>query len=846
MLQEKIKHYFDNNIGLRVLFLFDPESQFEEELVNLEFGDIIYEKVERNFFTIKHKLNTHWVDEKVFLYLNIPSPHKSEKYLEFPLLDILEANKELVTDDEEAFLEEFGLARSQKNLVKKYMKELKFSSIQEVCRPILYADKLDELSLQQGLIAAFLRFSSITSWPNILAKMLLLAKPDKEAEWKRFYKKLIENNLVSTLNKKINFYFGSQSEELNQEFLIELLQTVRYNQITHWIADTSPLDPYGHLKIRSKAILTNINQVLQESSQHPQVSDRLGEVLDWASKSIKGQKLIEIYGIDAEYGLLTNEMVWLILIAQLENIDFNPLSVIKKLEGMLATHEVEDDATHAIGFIMQMATMIAQINSIPSFMLNTPDDYVKAYAESWNHIDRAYRKAICKFREISDAPESFDLDMLYELLNKKYDTFLEKSNREWLKCLSENKFDYTSINSPKQYDFFIREIEGSSVKTVVIISDALRYEAAQELLGIMHGDDKNVAEISYQMASIPSKTSVGMAQLLPGKTKYFNKGKITIEGIPADGIENRQKILQKFDDKAIAVQYSTVEKISLKESREIFKAPLVYVYHDVIDSTGDKKPSERRTFKAVDEALGELSKFINKLHHTYNVTKVYVTADHGFLYTDQEIEEKDKEPGSGLTAIDSSNRYEIISGNVKPKIGYCISLNATTDFKDGEDLYVLTTESTNRYRKQGVGHQFVHGGGSLQELVVPVINSYRKTHSVSKKVKPIITNEPQLKIVSNILRVSLLQEKKVSRTEKELELVIGLYKDNKLVSNEVNLVLNSISESPSERMHRIELVLNSIASNESFLKLKVFDVEEKLNPLIEIRVSNQTLIQPDF
>jgi len=248
----------------------------------------------------------------------------------------------------------------------------------------------------------------------------------------------------------------------------------------------------------------------------------------------------------------------------------------------------------------------------------------------------------------------------------------------------------------------------------------------------------------------------------------------------------------------------------------------------------------------VTEALEELAKFANKLHHSYNVTKVYITSDHGFVYNDQEIEEKDKEPGSGQEALDSHNRYEILNSPYKPKIGYCIPMAATTLFEDSEELYVLTPESTNRYKKQGVGHQFVHGGGSLQELVVPVINSYRKTMAIAKKVKPIITNEAQLKIVSNILRVSILQEKKVSRTEKELVLSIGLYKDNELMSNEAILELNSISESPSERMHKLELVVNSNASNESFLKLKVFDIEEKLNPLIEIRVSNQTLIQPDF
>ena len=66
---------------------------------------------------------------------------------------------------------------------------------------------------------------------------------------------------------------------------------------------------------------------------------------------------------------------------------------------------------------------------------------------------------------------------------------------------------------------------------------------------------------------------------------------------------------------------------------------MVYIYHDVIDATGDKKPSERRTFEAVKDAINELKIFVKMLHSSYNVSKVIITADHGFLYNDREIEE---------------------------------------------------------------------------------------------------------------------------------------------------------------------------------------------------------------
>jgi hypothetical protein len=66
------------------------------------------------------------------------------------------------------------------------------------------------------------------------------------------------------------------------------------------------------------------------------------------------------------------------------------------------------------------------------------------------------------------------------------------------------------------------------------------------------------------------------------------------------------------------------------------------------------------------------------------------------------------------------------------------------------------------------------------------------------------------------------------------------------VSNEEHIALNFTSEAPSERMARVELLLAAEASNEAFLKLKIFDSEDKLNPLIEERIQNNTLIQTDF
>lgn len=505
MIKSKVEKYFDKNLKAHALFLFDENGSFEEEVRSLDLGSIRLIVCDHSFFKLKRNLYSAWANDKVFLYFKAISPHKSKKYLEFPLLDLLEANSELVMDDEESFLEEFGLNRSQKNIVKKYIKELQYSSVQEVCRPILVTNKLDEISLQQGLISAFLKFGKISSWESIIAKTLLLAKPEKEADWKRFWRKLSENGLTTIFTKKISYFFGTCPELIDQPYLVHLLQKIRYNQITHWIQEAHRDDPYRELKIKDKKQLTSVFQLIQEGSQHYQINGRLKENLDWAGLTIHGSKLIEIYGPEADYGLLNSEMAWMILSSQSENVDFSPKPVIQKLEKIALGHDFEEEILNAYNFFIRLGEMIYQINSIASYTLNKPEDYLLNYTIDWNRIDSSYRKAIQSFRNIQKIPEHFDLDKYYTMLNKRYDTHLEKSNREWLRCLKELNFDYKRINAPKQHEFFSREIEDAEVKTVVIISDALRYEAAKELLGVMHGDDKMLLRLATNWLQSPLK-----------------------------------------------------------------------------------------------------------------------------------------------------------------------------------------------------------------------------------------------------------------------------------------------------------------------------------------------------
>jgi uncharacterized protein (TIGR02687 family) len=459
----------------------------------------------------------------------------------------------------------------------------------------------------------------------------------------------------------------------------------------------------------------------------------------------------------------------------------------------------------------------------------------------------AYRKSVVAWKNIDFAELTVQepFEKLKALLEKRYTGFLETTNREWLKCLSEKGFDYEKLGVPLQYNFYKSELANLEQKVAVIISDGLRYEIAADLLRELNQETKTEAVLRNTLASIPSETQVGMANLLPGKNFVFDGGKVTVDGILSDGPKNREKILQSKEPDSLAISYTQLQGLSQTEARQVFKTKLVYIYHNVVDAIGHKTASERNVLQLVPTVIEDIKKLVKSIHATMNVNRVLVTADHGFLYTDHPVQERDFEPDMrGDINIDTqTNRYGFLEKEETPESGYCFHFNKTS--KMSCDRFVIIPPSTNRYHRQGATVQYVHGGGSLQELVIPVIESrYRKNRPV-EKVMPMLLSRT-LKVVSNSLKVQLLQESPVAKDLKERVVQVGLYDGNDLVSNLAELRMNSTAENPTQRMLTVELYLNPGEGSKTRFSLRIFDPEDPLNRLIEIDVINNTLYESEF
>ncbi len=140
------------------------------------------------------------------------------------------------------------------------------------------------------------------------------------------------------------------------------------------------------------------------------------------------------------------------------------------------------------------------------------------------------------------------------------------------------------------------------------------------------------------------------------------------------------------------------------------------------------------------------------------------------------------------------------------------------------DLEIQIPKSINRLRLSGACMQFVHGGLSLQETVLPVLKINKKRQSDISWVDVEILRGNVNTITSGQLAVKLYQSQPVSDKLQPRILRIGIYAANgDLISNTEELIFDRKSELPRDRETTVKLVMTqkADASNNQDVTLKL-------------------------
>lgn len=463
-------------------------------------------------------------------------------------------------------------------------------------------------------------------------------------------------------------------------------------------------------------------------------------------------------------------------------------------------------------FVLQNAwSIISGSQYAPSANLN---EMVKNYTSELYKMDRYYRYFYYYLDKVNlgeaqredglghKLEDATRFDKLKELVENIYaNEYLAKVCTNWNDLFST---EWESLQITKQPDFFSRNVNYAKDQLVVIISDALRYEVGMTLLEKLQADEKCTATMKTMASMLPSITQYGMAVLLPHRILELTEDySVLVDGQKTDTLEQRQAILQKYKPASRCVKYDDIKSLSVADLRSIFtRQDVVYIYHDQIDARGDKLSTENEVFNACAEAVDEISALIRRLTTSANRSHFLVTADHGFLYRRNKLSESDRIGSVAGSADVLGRRYLLSAKSVSVEGVAATAVGVMMQNKD--ERKVSYPIGADIFRASDPGMNYVHGGCSPQEMIIPLIEvkterGYKETTTAQIALVSLTS-----KITNLITSLDFVQTDAVSDVVKETTYRIYFVDDNgEKISNEHLYVADKKDKDTVKRVFRL-------------------------------------------
>ncbi|POZ49962.1 BREX-1 system phosphatase PglZ type A [Methylovulum psychrotolerans] len=443
-----------------------------------------------------------------------------------------------------------------------------------------------------------------------------------------------------------------------------------------------------------------------------------------------------------------------------------------------------------------------------------------AYQTGLFRFDQGYRH----FNRAYELVEPMGWSVLHEVkqrIEAAYSGwFMPQLSSAWGNILEGGSGLLSSWQLPgviNQQHFFAKVVaplsDDGAKRVFVVISDAFRFEVAEELAQAINSKSRIKASLSAMLGVLPSYTGLGMAALLPHQRlayKINSNLELSADGKPVSSMEQRGAYLGLHGGAAIKAE--DLVAMGKEKGREFVRdRRLIYIYHDRIDLIGDKQASETKTFEAAADTVIELAQLVGFIVNSLNGYNVLVTADHGFIYQEAALAEADKsvladKPEGTLLA---KKRYVLGQGlgtNAKAWSGNT-ALTAGTGADGSLDFWL--PKGINRFHFTG-GARFVHGGAMPQEIVVPVITVRASESELAKtKAASISLLGASNKVVTNTQRFEFIQNEAVSERVLPRTVVVCLRDGDQPISNEQTVTFDSPSQLLDERKRSVVLTVLS-------------------------------------
>lgn len=775
----------------RIVFWYcaDPLLVADYEAVSLE--GVEKRDITGRLFRTKVEVINEQPKTKFLLFHRGARPEDEENFL----LDVLLANKEFLTDKPSLIAAELGLGEKLLPVLRETMPFFTAASRTEALKALLKPKEETSSTLVEKQLSVVLG-----SQPKIEAILLaLFKKPESWALVEKFA-------LAPFFWQQLRATFGYLSETPSlADFKLAL-----FGDALKGVCGEA-----GALRLSSAA-----RAFLEGWRDHAKFREVFDAASDEAAHDLGVRSALHAlppdrFGAEDIFAEIDRRILGE-LSARIEARTIRHEEVIRIVAERQNTHWFDSDFVHHYRALEQASSFWSQLAQF-DFQPATPDEAIRSYVAVGAKLDGAYRAYTVHAQIVKRSSDL--LDAITARLNGDYaNNFLYKMNNAFQMTLDELTSWPFETSLLKQREFWRSVICGrySDKKVCVIISDALRYGVAEELANRFRTADRFAAKLEAMVGVLPSYTQLGMAALLPHEKLRFaipHDGRVLADDQSTTGLESRREILAAADPKgATAVRAEDV----LSWTRAELDActhdnHVIYIYHNVIDATGDDAKTEGETCAACMRAMDDILALVKKLAGPSHVSNFVITSDHGFLYQDSPVEASDfiPPPRTRDMAIASklTRRFYLGQGfETRPDL----MRFTERDLGLSGDARVAIPKSTLRMRLSGSGSRYTHGGASLQEITIPLLTISKKRLDDTAPVEVDLLREGINKITTANLVVRFYQTSPVRDKILPRTLRVRLMtQDGRLaLSSAKELVFNSPSEAAGDRIQTLTLALS--------------------------------------
>lgn len=772
----------------KLVFWYDDNGEFVEDMQNVELDNAkVYFLQPDNQFATKLFLERQDTTTNYLIYAPFPKPDVRDNHLE----DTLLYSKCFFADRASLLSVDLGIDEKYKPIIEKH---IKFFANKERTQRFydLEIENFNEENIVTGFLSAICR-TRTCSFEEVIRVMLT----DGQLADNKFLSEVEKYGLLDDFWKLCEQHFGYTDVKPTLE---KLMVTMFVTYTAKYVQSGLPKPWKAFVSYKAGNIIAFMDNLMNNilyRGRYDELSAHVASGLN-VKKAFSDYPPEDLVNCDTFLAVDQILIKWIVarLVAEDIGAKLDDLTIPQICEKRSKMHFGGKTA----GCYQMLGSAFRLIQAGNYSCPDSFKDILRRYQEEDFRLDYEYRHFYFAYDRLDDTAK---FEPLRDLVENIYtNEYLETLLPKWNQAIMEED-SFTAL--PLQQDFYARNLRNAKERTVVIISDALRYEVGKELFLRMQDDPKCSATLEVQLSVLPSYTRLGMAALLPHtELSITDDFKVLIDGQPCENLTERETILRKYSPDSVCVQFDSIKSLKIADLRSIFTGKqVVYVYHNQIDARGDKPNTEDEVFVACQEAITEIIDLIRRISTSANTYRFIVTADHGFLYKRDKISESDKIEGIKSKTSFINRRFVV---SPEPVAGDGIaSMEMGKILRSSDTKWVSYPISDDVFKVTGGGQNYVHGGSSPQEMLVPVLDLKMERGHMDTRNASLALVSMVRKITNKITVLDFIQSEPVSDVVKAATYrLFFVSDDNERISNENSCIADSRDQNASKRIFRMK------------------------------------------